>query len=128
MSHHHSKAGEHQHHPHHAQQMGALRAALEHAGRSVRSAEGALEKAKSELLAERLRKTQMIEQCERAIAALQALRDENKRLRTLLAEKGTKSASDLPQQSEPTLPPPPPEESKVIPFAAEAPAVEIRRA
>lgn len=71
--------------------MGALRQALEQADRSVQAAEAALERTKAELLNERLRRAQMAEQCERAIAALNSLRDENKRLRSLVAEKGTAS-------------------------------------
>jgi len=68
--------------------MGALRQALESAGRSVQAAEAALERARAELLTERMRRAQMAEQCERVILALNSLRDENKRLRTLVAEKG----------------------------------------
>ncbi|HSI11372.1 MAG TPA: hypothetical protein VK961_04985 [Chthoniobacter sp.] len=69
-------------------QMGALREALESAGRSAQAAEAALERTRAELLTERMRRAQMVEQCERAILALNSLRDENKRLRTLVAEKG----------------------------------------
>jgi len=79
-------------HPHHSQehpQMGALRDALELAGRSVQAAEAALEKTKTELLNERMRRAQMAEQCERAIEALNSLRAENKRLRLLVFEKGS---------------------------------------
>lgn len=68
--------------------MGALREALESAGRSAQAAEAALERTRAELLTERMRRAQMVEQCERAILALNSLRDENKRLRTLVAEKG----------------------------------------
>lgn len=67
--------------------MGALRQALEMADRSVQAAEAALNRTKSELVTERMRRAQMAEQCERAIAALNSLRAENKRLRLLVAEK-----------------------------------------
>jgi uncharacterized protein involved in exopolysaccharide biosynthesis len=73
-------------------QMGALRAALVQADRSVQAAEAALERTKAELLTERMRRAQMAEQCERVLAALNSVREENKRLRTLVAEKGTESS------------------------------------
>lgn len=73
-------------------QMGALREALVLADQSVQAAEAALERTKAELLTERMRRAQMADQCERIIAALNSLREENKRLRTLVAEKGTESS------------------------------------
>lgn len=73
-------------------QMGALRQALEQADRSVQAAEAALERTKAELLTERMRRAQMADQCERIIAALNSVREENKRLRKLVAEKGTESS------------------------------------
>jgi chromosome segregation ATPase len=95
MSHHHYKHPDHRHdHKHH--QMGALRQALENAGHAVQATEAALEKAKAELLAERLRRAQVAEQCERAIEALQFLRNENKRLRSLVAESSAQAAN-IPQ-------------------------------
>lgn len=51
-----------------------------------------MERTKAELLTERMRRAQMADQCERIIAALNSLREENKRLRTLVAEKGTESS------------------------------------
>jgi hypothetical protein len=68
-----------------------MREALERADRSVQAAEAALERTKAELLTERMRRAQMAEQCERVIAALNSVRAENKRLRTLVAEKGGES-------------------------------------